>query len=306
MTYPRIAWTTLLPIAMAFAAPAAAQDVPEDALRHFEQGEALLERGNYEGALAEYESAYGLMEGHPRRYFLLFNIGQAYERTFRYDRALEYYRRYLDEGGPEADDRAAVEARIEALEGLLGTLNIEVNVPSAEVWVDGHRVGTAPGSFRVPGGPHVVELRAESFEPDRREVQVSARSEQELRFELDERFYGVHPAFFWSTLGGAAVVAGIGAVFGVQALNARADIDDRLADPRQRHGVVRSELDEVSTLALTADVFFAAAGVLAVGAGVLFFVTDFGGGSEDEGGEAVTVSPSVGPTGAGIRIRGAL
>ncbi len=113
-------WMGLALIA-AFAVPAAASaQGPRDALTPaqqeearglFEAGTAAFAAGRYESALDYFERAYELT-GLPE---LLYNIGQSADRLRRDERALEAFRAYL-EATPEAEDRAAVEARIAALE----------------------------------------------------------------------------------------------------------------------------------------------------------------------------------------------
>src|SRR5689334_23133066 len=75
-----------------------------------ERGEALFALGNYDAARSEFQQAYRLLAGHPRRYIVLHNLALCYERMFHYDDALAYYERYLSEGGPAAEDRAQIEA----------------------------------------------------------------------------------------------------------------------------------------------------------------------------------------------------
>ena len=79
--------------------------------RHFETGQAYYDRGDFEGAIREFEQAYeltGLAE-------LQYNLAQAYERLARWDEALAAYRKYLT-AKPEAHDRTFVEQRIAFLE----------------------------------------------------------------------------------------------------------------------------------------------------------------------------------------------
>ncbi len=276
--------------AAATATPADAQDsssAPEDpryqkAKVNFERGVTLFEAGNYNAALVEFQTAYDSLEGHPKRFFVLDNIGQCHERLFRYDLALSFYRRYLEEGGPDAEDRAAVEATMRALEGLLATLKIESNV-AAEVWVDDRRMGTAPGTVLIPGGRHVVELRAAGHEPSKREVSVAARETEPLRFSLEhiEEYEGLSPIYFWSGAAATGVAAIGGTYFGIKAKSRH----DELADRESSCGsicVLPEDKDEVSDLAVTADVFFLSAAVLGVGTGIVCFMTDFSGKTPKE------------------------
>lgn len=263
--------TFLLTIAL--AASAAAQDDPRlvEARERQARGRALLDAGDANGALVEFERVYALLEGHPRRYMALSNIGRCHQSLGQYDRALDYYRRYLEEGGPDAEDREAVQAASEALLGLLGTLELTTNVETAEVWIDNRRAGSAPGTLRVPVGRHAVELRAEGHSPARREIELAARQELTLRIELEALGgpSGIDPAFFWSGLALTLLTAGASGGVGAAFLVAHGDNEGRVADGTLAAGDVAEERD----LALVADVLLATAGALAIGTAVLGFVT---------------------------------
>jgi tetratricopeptide (TPR) repeat protein len=251
------------------------------AREHLERGDALLDREDYDAALAEYERAYEVVGDHPFRYSILFNIGKAHEKRFRYDLALEYYRRYLDEGGPEAEDRPTVEATISALEGLLATIVVQVNVPEAEVWVDDRRVGTAPGEVLVPGGRHTVELRAEGYTAAQQEIQLPARARETLTFELvelAEEYTGISPAFFWTAVSLSAASLTVGAVFGFLTLNKRSQADEINDDPIDmlEGGRLEQIQGDIQDLALVADIFFGGALLFGGGAVVLALLTDWG------------------------------
>lgn len=246
----------------------------QDALAHEAQGEALFEAGNYDAALSEFQAAYGQLEGNPGRYLLLWNIGQSYERLFQYDRALDYYQRYLDEGGPDAEDRASVEATMRALEGLLASLTVQSNVADSEIWVDGHQVGRTPGTVRVTSGSHHVEVRHVGYANELREAELSVR--QTLRIEVElhavSDFQGLEPWIFWASTGVAAAALVAGGSVGVAALVDHASTT--AIDPMAR---TQEDRDRIAGLALAADVLYGVAGLFATTSLVLAFVTDWDG-----------------------------
>lgn len=262
-------------------APPASADL-EEARRRHDVGRALLEANppDYNAALAEFMRAYELLAGHPRRYLELSNIGRCHQGLGQYDRAMEYYERYLREGEVRAEDRAQVEASIAALRDILGTLRIEVDVAGAEVWVDDRQVGAAPGRVRIPAGRHVVELRAPGHAPSRREVELASRQERALSFSLERLGRaGLRPVFFWVAAGLTVATAGVGAYWGARALAERGDVDARVAsaDEASRFSVTDVDRQRIGGLATTADAFFIGAAALGVGATVLAFLTDWGG-----------------------------
>jgi hypothetical protein len=297
----------------ATSAPAFAQDPPNvvQARELLARGNLLLEQGNFDAALTEFQRAYDVVGDHPVRYVILFNIGKAHERMFRYDLALEYYNRYLQEGGPQAEDRATVEATIQTLQGLLATLAISVNVPQAEVWVDDRMVGTAPGRVSIPGGRHVVELRAAGYTSAQQEVQIPARTEQALTFVLEEladEYRGLTPIVFWSTAGAGVAALAIGGVFGILAVAKRGDVDDQLADPVEMWdgGRLEEERGSIQDLALVADIFFIGGAVLGVGALVLAFLTDWSGGEAETQTAGLSLAPRLSSDELGLTLGGAL
>lgn len=278
------------------------------AREHLSRGTTLLDQQNYDAALVEFMRAYELVGEHPARPLILFNIARAHERLFRYDLALEFYERFLQEAAPDAPRRGEVEGAIRVLEGLLGTLEIRSNV-EAEIWVDDRHVGSAPGSVRIPGGMHVVLLRAPGYQESRQQVQIAARETKELTFELAElaaEYRGISPVFFWSAVGLTAASALAGGGMGIAALSRRGDVDGQLADPVLRHdgGALEAARRDIDNFALIADVLFGTAGVFAVTAVVLAFLTDWGGESEEQGSASLELAPMVGPTFTGLSLGG--
>jgi tetratricopeptide (TPR) repeat protein len=134
---------------------------------------------NYEAALADYARAYELLTDYPKRYVILHNLAVCNERLFRYAEAESYYERYLREGTPNAEERAAVVTSLASLSKLLASLHLSANV-EAELWIDGRSAGRLPASFKVTAGRHLVEVRAPLHETERREVTLEAGSTSRL------------------------------------------------------------------------------------------------------------------------------
>ena len=275
-----------------------------EAKKYFERGVQFFDAENYDAALTEFERAYAHLKGHPKRFFVLDNIGQCHERQFRYDRALEYYRRYLKEGGQAADDRAVVQATIRTLEGLLATLTIQSNV-SVEVWVDDRLMGNAPGDVLVPGGLHVVELRAVGYEASKKEVSIAARERQTHAFTLNElsQYEGLHPAYFYSGAAVTAVSLAAGSYFGLKALSEDQAGHDR-EDEQGEFANTPEDEEHVKQLALTADICFMGAAAFGIGTTLLYFMTDWGGAMEETPPETTRVEGSLGRDAVGVSVRG--
>jgi tetratricopeptide (TPR) repeat protein len=256
------------------------------------RAEKLFDDGNYDAALAEFQRTYETMEGHAARHVVLYNIGQCFEKLYRYDAAIAAYRDYLEQGGNAAEDAPTVRAKLELLEDLLGVLKITVTsghgpVRDFEVWVDGRLVAKNATSLSLPGGNHQVEVRASGFTAEKAPVQLPARSERALSFSLEPlaaEYHGLPPGLFWTATGLAVASAVTGGVFAMLATSDRSEVDAQ----RDKGGAealreVREEdRSDIETKAVTADIFFASAGVFAVGAVALGFMTDFGGDERTE------------------------
>lgn len=292
------------------AAPEEAES-PEvaEAMERYADAERLFEQGDYRGALAEFQRIYELLEGHPNQFFVLFNLGRAYEELHRYDLAIEQYQRYLDAAGPEAEDRAEVEASLRALERLLGTVAITLTPggpESAEVWLGEWQVGVAPGEVHIPGGQHTIEVRAQGYEVLRREIQVASRQRIDLELTMAQLsdFRGVSPALFVTSTALAVVSLGVGIGLGVNAMMLNDDaVQCRDTPGCQLDAAARRR--EISDFALAADVMYGVAGLFAVTSIILIFVTDWGSMPEPEvmsGSEQASfrLLPAVGPQHAGL------
>ncbi|HJL14901.1 MAG TPA: PEGA domain-containing protein [Sandaracinaceae bacterium LLY-WYZ-13_1] len=288
------------------AAPAMAQPapIPAEARERQARGRALLDADDPNGALAEFERVYELLEGHPRRHLVLSNIGRCYQLLGQYDRAMRYYERYLSEAGPDAPDRVRVRASIDALNDLLGTVEVRTNVAEAEVWVDDRQLGTAPGAVRVPAGRHTVELRARGHAPARREVQLAARQSVAIALELEPlgEASGIDPAFFWSGLALTAATGAAGLTLGGFWLARHDENAGRIADGRAVADDVNAERD----LALAADVLYGVTGGLAIATAILGFVTRWEDSGDGDEAPSVGVDAAVGPGHVALRLRGAL
>lgn len=276
-----------------------------EAERRFPEAERIYAAGDYSGALAELQRIYDLLAGHPRQFFVLYNMGRCQEQLFRYGDALQSYQRYLSEGGAATDLAPTVRQKIMELEARLATVTIQTNVASAEVWVDDRHVGTAPGDIRVDGGGHNVELRARGYAPGRRALQIAARTHETIAIELDRVSAGISPAFFISGAALTAITAGIGIGFGAVALGEQSTIDARLAsgDDAQVYRVTQDQIDNMEQMALFADIFYGAALVFGVASVVLIFVTDWGGSSPPTQ-SAFHVAPFATDTAAGLAAEG--
>jgi hypothetical protein len=296
------------------AATASAQLDPNDPRSaeirtRYAEAERIYEAGDFAGSLAEFDRIYELLDGNPRRFFVLYNIGRCQEQLFRYGDALTSYQRFLAEGGAAQPQAPAARQKIAELTARLATLTIQTNT-AAEVWVDGRHVGSAPGEVRVDGGSHTVEVRASGYAPARADVQIAARTQQALTLQLDRASSGINSGFFVAGAALTAIAAGIGIAFGAGALADQSTIQARLAssDEAERFQVTEAQIAAMEEAALFADIFYGAAAVLGVASIVLLFVTDWNDGAAPSPPPttAFRVTPFASDTAAGLVLEGSL
>ncbi|MGC4120355.1 MAG: hypothetical protein QM765_38395 [Myxococcales bacterium] len=99
---------TSLLLALGLSAPAlaagrAADPAEEEAKAEFKKGQTAYTLGRFNDALASYSKAYELKPLAP----FLFNIAQCHRQLADYERAVFFYRRYLD-SAPKGDKNAAM------------------------------------------------------------------------------------------------------------------------------------------------------------------------------------------------------
>ena len=170
---------------LAPAPPPSSNAKKDEARRHFQQGVALYEEGNYPAALAEFQAAYQMAPAAA----VLFNIGLTYKALYKYADAAVMLERYLVES--KNDTRVSNEKRqqvvqlIEEMKSLLAPITFVLSPPSAHVTVDGRPMTlTAQNTLELASGSHTVDVSADGYESQRREVTVAAGVPSTVEFRL--------------------------------------------------------------------------------------------------------------------------
>jgi tetratricopeptide (TPR) repeat protein len=266
--------------APATRAPATTAPEPDrwaDARRLVARAEALFKVQNYEAALADYARAYDLLADYPKRYVVLHNLAVCNERLFRYAEAESYYERYLREGTPDAEERAAVLTSLASLSKLLASLHVDANV-DAELWIDGRSAGRLPTSIKLTARRHLVEVRAPLHETERREIILEEGSTTRLDIQLVllSRYRGPDRGYFFVSAGLTAALLVTGAVFGANALTAR---EQGLNHAGDSMNLRTSDLDRdqhrIRQWTAGTDIALGAAAVMGATTILLFFVTNW-------------------------------
>jgi len=139
------------------------------------RGLALRRERHDAGALAAFRQSYALRPA-PRT---LAQIALAEQALGLWVDAEAHLRTALDSTGDPwiAGHRQVLATGLAEIEGHLGTIEVESNVPRAEIWVNGARAATVTPSatpLRVEAGSLAIEVRASGYASSRRDTSVRA------------------------------------------------------------------------------------------------------------------------------------
>jgi hypothetical protein len=132
-------------LVVALASASAHADPAADAKEHFNRGVKLYNLGHFQEAIPEFEKAY---DADPAP-ILLFNIAQSHRQNGNKERALFFYRRYLEQE-PNATKRVDVEQRMKELAQSLEQENEQKHKPPTEV--------TPPAPTTPPTAPQPISV----------------------------------------------------------------------------------------------------------------------------------------------------
>ena len=156
----------------------AAPDGRALAAQHVKAGKRMLDLGEYDKAIAEYEAAFALIP-HPQ---MLFNLGQAHQRKGDKVKAAAHYDKYLaiESKGPSVDQAREMlamlkEAIAKDAAGPPPMAKVTVtSSPPGDVQIDGKLVGKSPYVGEVMPGKHVFEVLRPGYLRHRETVEVKA------------------------------------------------------------------------------------------------------------------------------------
>ncbi len=240
----------------------------EEARVRYARGTELFGEGEYALSLIELERAYSLSPA----FKMLYNIAQVHQQLGHYAKAVAALERYLMDGGDRvpSDRRAEVEKDLRVLRDRTAMLIVRVTPDGADVSVDGVSFGRTPlpERTRTDAGEHAVVISKAGFASYATHVTLAGGDERvvsaSLLRELSSRTTASPSGTssgMWTTVawGSAGAVSAASVVFGVLAMNARADLDNQ----RNTLGTTADMRAETSskarTLGLTTDVLVGAA-----------------------------------------------
>jgi outer membrane receptor for ferrienterochelin and colicin len=187
MTLRRLA---LIVVGLCFllrVAPAAAEDVADEAQFHFARGNQLYRQGRFDDALSEFYASNRLVPNRNVR----FNIARCLEQLKLYDEA---FRAWSELGRKEAPpaERATIDGAIEKLRPHLALLNVTSDPPGAEIFAnrrDLGSLGTTPRLLALPPGQVKILLDRPGYRSVEVAVELAKGKEQAVAPAL-ERIYG--------------------------------------------------------------------------------------------------------------------
>lgn len=168
----------VLLLLLAASAIAHAED-RDTASIHFQAAEAAIKRSDWQIAIDEYERAYQLAP-HPS---VLFNLAEPYEALAKFRKAAELLTEFLAKT-PNANDRAAIEARIEKLRDRPSQVTVKFP-PGATLFVDGAARGEIPVELELPAGTHKFHVERDADASRDQEIALAYGEPAEPAFELE-------------------------------------------------------------------------------------------------------------------------
>ncbi len=264
-------------LSLALLAPsvalAATPDQMAEARRRYDRALELSDEGNYDEALLELQRAYELAP----TYRLLYNLGVVSVAVHDYVKAIDYFDRYLSEGGAEIDPARVNEVQVQVtrLHSRIAKLVVNVTVPGAEITIDDISVGRAPltGPITVNAGRHRVAATLSGYFPASASIEAAGNESRTVTLTLVRPTVApekpAHP-IPWLGWGITAALAAGTTVTGVLALTTESSYDTKV-------GTVGSSADDVSStyrrmreLSVTSDVLL---GATIIAAGVSLYLT---------------------------------
>jgi hypothetical protein len=285
---------------------AAGADSKAEAKGQFEAGVVLLKAEDYEGAALSFEASLELF---PTK-TAMFNLANCYKALNRYEEALSLLSRLRREFSGKLDDEMLTETSAieKEINKVVGRVKVEVDRAGAKVLVNGREVGTSPlgKPLLLAAGNHEVTARLEGFQFSVEKVRLLSGKELSIRLSGSKRVAppqaadrpdplpapasrgipeanrgdgGLHPGWFWGSLGATAALGGATIGMAVAVEKAGDDVPDQAEKDR----VERIQAGGIALMALT--------GAAALTTAVLALLTDWESEGEEGPAEA-SPSPS--------------
>lgn len=235
-----------------------------EAARHFDQGLELYDDGALDAALVEFERAYEMVSD----YRVLFNLGRVQVERQHFVEAIEFFQRYLRDGGSAVDkaQHAEISAEIQKLQGRVAKLWVEANVEGAELFIENVSRGQLPLSTPVRVNPGVLHIMVQKtgYSPNHQTIKLAGGESGRIAIQLiplatnDESSSGppaeprndlaeapkdstANYTPFWISFSTTVALGGGAAALGILAINTK----NQRADELDKFPVDQAEVDSL-------------------------------------------------------------
>lgn len=170
--------------AVTLSADTRAADPGKEAEEHYLRGKVLLKTGDVKGAYLEYKASWKLKQS----YDIAANLGNLeLEQGMPRDAAehLAFALRTVAVTVP-ADRIEAMRDLFNRARRLVGAATVKVNVPGAEILVDGQPVGRSPlpGEIFLDPGKRTIEARLDLYMPAKKVIDVARAASEPVDLVL--------------------------------------------------------------------------------------------------------------------------
>jgi hypothetical protein len=290
-------------LTVALAGPAAAQSKKEQAEVRYDQGKAYYRAGAYDLAIQEFLEGYKL----DPRAGVLFNIARGYEELKDRGKAIEYYKKYLDQGA-QATAATEARARMVALERAIKDDDERKKAEAAERERQRQQalnpppmpapVATVPGAPSAVPAPTAGTTSASAAAPEG-SVSAAASPVESPETARTLKLAGI------ITGGAGVLLAGAGGFFLWRGGSIKSDIEAQInqTPPPSWSADLSSKDADMKTANTLALVGFIAGGAAIAGGAVLYYLG--WSRSPHDGGSTAMLSPVIGPGGTnGLALTG--
>jgi tetratricopeptide (TPR) repeat protein len=295
-------------LVLALSSAAHAQDAHKRADQLFDEGRALMQKGDFDAACPKFEESQKLDPA----LGTLFNIGLCVEGMGKLQRALEIWRDALVQSKQTNEPKrvATAEQHIAALEARIPTVSILVDepAPGLRLVIGDREVPQASWSQPLPLDPGNVAVTATA--PDRAPYTTTliVRESDRLTIEIPRlASTRAEPPHHGHTLAYGLGAGGAGAVVvaGVLALTARSKYEQAFTSGQcDRTTLACDAAGQAATDAArnrgNVATIIGAVGLAAVAAGVIVYVA----APADHEAPRAAIAPTLGPDGAGFALVG--
>jgi tetratricopeptide (TPR) repeat protein len=288
-----LAGFVVLTLAATLARPALADAKKDQAEVHYDQGKAYYRAGAFDLAITEFLEGYKL----DPRAGVLFNIARGYEELKNRDKAIEFYKKYIDLGAQAA---AATEARarLVVLERQIKDEGERKKAEAAEAERKRQEALNPPPAMptpvetTVPGAKPPEAPVASAPPPAAVEPPASQPTDSpELAHKL--KIAGL------ATGGAGVVLAGVGGFFAWRASSIKSDIGKEMIYSPSKD----SDYKSASMLSVVGFV----AGGVAIAGGAVLYTLGWSKSPHDGGAASASTAllvPTAGPDGGGLSFSG--